>query len=178
MHLVALIRALNVGGTGKLTMAELRALCEQVGLVSPTTYIQTGNVIFSSPFTPLEAKARLEAALASRLGAQSHRVLIRTPSELSALVAANPFPEAAPNQVLIVFLDEAPNQAEARAIESLRPPGREALVLRGRELFIHYPDGMGRSKLVTPLTVVGTGRNLNTVAKLAALAGAYAAPRE
>lgn len=178
MHLVALIRALNVGGTGKLTMVELRALCEQVGFISPTTYIQTGNVIFSSPFDPSGAKSRLEAALASHLSATSHRVLIRTPLELSAVVSANPFPEAAPNQVLIVFLDVPPTPAEARAIETLKPPGRESLVLRGRELFIHYPDGMGRSKLVTPHSTTATGRNLNTITRLAALAGAYAAARE
>ncbi|HRE90605.1 MAG TPA: DUF1697 domain-containing protein [Myxococcota bacterium] len=175
--LVALIRAINVGGTGRLPMVELRALCEQVGLVAPSTYIQTGNVIFSSPFGVADTKHRLESALARRLGSENHRVLLRTPDELDAVVRANPFPDAAPSQVLIVFLDEAPSAEQARALANLVPPGREELLLSGRELFIHYPDGMGRSKLVVPLTVAGTGRNLNTVTKLAALASAHAAAR-
>jgi uncharacterized protein (DUF1697 family) len=86
---------------------------------------------------------------------------------LDALLKANPFADAPPNRVLILFLDEAPAKA---AVTGLVIPGREVVKAHGRELFIHYPDGQGTSKLKLPFAKAGTARNLNTVAKLAQLA--------
>jgi uncharacterized protein (DUF1697 family) len=84
------------------------------------------------------------------------------------VVARNPFPEAEPNRLMIIFLDDAPPRS---AIADVKVPGRERLHLDGRELFIHFPDGMGSSKLRVPFAAVGTGRNLNTVRKLIEMAG-------
>jgi uncharacterized protein (DUF1697 family) len=87
------------------------------------------------------------------------------------VVTDPPFPGAAPNQVLILFLDAPPAPEIVRAVV---PPGREQLVSRGREVFLHYPDGIGASKLKLPFQHLGTGRNLNTVRNLAELAQAAA----
>jgi uncharacterized protein (DUF1697 family) len=163
---VALLRAVNVGGTGKLPMKDLVALCERSGFQAPKTYIQSGNVVFASRLAEAGVKARLEKALAARMG-KPHGVLVRTGSELESVLERNPFPKAPPNKVLVLFLDEPPPK---NALAGLVIPGREEVKPSGREVFVHYPDGMGRSKLKLPLTGVATGRNLNTVARLAAMA--------
>lgn len=147
-------------------MAELRALCEQAGLKQVRTYIQSGNVVAESPLAPPAVKSKLEKALATRLG-KAHRVILRTLDELEAVEARNPFPEAAPNRLMVIFLDDAPAKS---ALTEWKIPGREELSLRGRELYIHFPDGMGASKLKVPFADVGTGRNLNTVRALISLA--------
>ncbi len=163
---IALLRAINVGGTGKLAMSDLRSVCEGEGFDSVKTYIQSGNVIFKSALTEPKVKAKLEKALAAKMG-KATAALVRTAAEVRAAIGRNPFKEAAPHQVLVVFLDESP---EKSALDGLQIPGREKVKLSGREVFIHYPDGMGRSKLKIPFAKIGTGRNLNTVEKLAAMA--------
>jgi uncharacterized protein (DUF1697 family) len=163
---VALLRAINVGGTGKLPMAELVQICEGLGFSAVKTYIQSGNVVFRSRAGEGKVKAALHKALADRLG-KPVGVLLRRPEDLERVLADNPFADAPPNKVIVVFLDAAP---KASAIAEIDPPGGEELALRGRELFIHYPDGQGRSKLKVPLAREGTGRNLNTIAKLVAMA--------
>lgn len=165
---IALLRAVNVGGTGKLPMADLRALCETLGFRDVRTYIQSGNIVFTSALDASKSKSKLEKALAARLG-KPCRVLIRTRAELEAVEKHNPFPDAPPNRVIVLFLDDAP---DAKAILGVKTPGGERLTLFGRELYIHYPDGQGVSKLKTPFADVGTGRNLNTVRKLIELASA------
>ena len=166
--LIALLRAVNVGGTGKLPMAELRTLCTKAGFRDVRTYIQSGNVVLSSAASVPTAKATLEKLLERKLG-KPGRVMVRTADELEAVVARNPFPEAAPNQLTIVFLDDAPPKG---ALKDWKIPGRERLALHGRELFLHFPDGMGNSRLKVPFADVGTGRNLNTVRKLIEMARA------
>jgi uncharacterized protein (DUF1697 family) len=165
---IALLRAVNVGGTGKLPMADLRTLCARAGFTDVRTYIQSGNVVFASTLSAAAAKAKLEKALAAKLGKPS-RALLRGADELERVIAANPFPEAAPNQLVIVFLDAAPAKA---AIKDWKIPGRERLALHGRELYVHFPDGQGQSKLKVPFADEGTGRNLNTVRKLLEMARA------
>lgn len=163
---IALLRAVNVGGTGKLPMAELRELCGAIGLRDTRTYIQSGNLVARAPWKPATVKARLERALAERSG-KPVRVLVRTPEELERTIAANPFPDVPPARLLILFLDEAPPPG---AVDGWPVPGQERLALLGREVFIHFPDGMGASKLRIPFADVGTGRNLNTVRTLLAMA--------
>jgi uncharacterized protein (DUF1697 family) len=165
---VALLRAVNVGGTGKLPMATLRMLCEGAGFTNVTTYIQSGNVVFESRLPEPKVKATLEKALAAEMG-KACAVIVRSGAELASVIARNPFESAAPNQLLVVFLDEAPAKS---VLATIKVPGREALRLDGRELFIHFPDGMGQSKLRVPFAAIGTGRNLNTVVRLAAMAKA------
>jgi uncharacterized protein (DUF1697 family) len=163
---VALLRAINVGGTGKLAMSDLRQLCEDCGFQNVATYIQSGNVVFRSKLSEGVAKKTIEQALAKKMG-KPFGVLLRTGSELLKVVGNNPFPGAAPNQVLIVFLAEPP---PPDSLKTTVIPGREELTLRGREIFIHFPDGVGESKLKIPFQKMGTMRNLNTAKKLAAMA--------
>jgi uncharacterized protein (DUF1697 family) len=162
---VALLRAINVGGTGMLAMSDLRDLCEKAGFRAVRTYIQSGNVVFTSSLAEANVKTKLEKLLAAKLG-KPVCVLLRSGAELEAVLNANPFPKAPPNRVIVSFLDQAPPK---NALSKLAIPGPEEVVLRGRELFIHYPEGQGRSKLKLPFAKDGTGRNLNTVAKLAAM---------
>ena len=163
---VALLRAINVGGTGMLGMSDLRDLCEKAGFREVRTYIQSGNVVFTSSLAEAKVKAKLEKVLAAKLGKPAF-VLLRSGVELEAVLEANPFPSAPPNRVIVLFLDEAPPK---NALAKLAIAGPEEVVLRGREIFIHYPEGQGRSKLKISFAKEGTGRNLNTVAKLAAMA--------
>lgn len=163
---IALLRAINVGGTGKLAMADLVKLCEDARFSAVKTYIQSGNVVFDSSASGAEVKAALERALATKLG-KPVGVLLRSPAELDRVIARNPFENAPPNRVIVMFLEDAPPK---HAVADLKPPGGESLVLHGRELYIHYPHGQGRSKLKVPFASAGTGRNMNTVAKLAAIA--------
>jgi len=163
---VALLRAINVGGTGKLAMRELVTLCEAAGFTKVKTYIQSGNVLFESRLGEAKVKGKLEQLLAAKLG-KPFDVLLRSAAELEAVLLHNPFKQAAPSRVLVLFLNEAPAK---NALANLVVPANEEVKLHGREVFIHYPDGMGRSKLKLPLVATATGRNLNTVSKLAAMA--------
>lgn len=162
----ALLRAINVGGSGKLAMSELRSLCEAAGFEDVETYIQSGNVLLSSRLSEAKVKAKLERALGEKLGAPAH-AFVRTTSELESIVEHNPFAEEPGNRVLVYLLDAAPPKS---AFSKLVVPGSERVEPRGREVFVHYPDGSGRSKLKLPLTAPCTSRNMNTIVKLATLA--------
>jgi len=163
---IALLRAVNVGGTGALKMAELKALCEDLGFAAVTTYIQSGNVLFRSDLSKATAAQTLDAALARILG-KPPGVTIRDRKELEAVVAANPFPEAKPNYLMISFLNEP---APAGALDRLVAPDGERAHVSGREIYVHYPNGSGRSRFVLPAIRHATARNMNTVVKLAELA--------
>jgi uncharacterized protein (DUF1697 family) len=163
----ALLRGINVGGV-KLVMTDLARLCAGEGFDCVKTYIASGNVVFTSPKKEAVVRAALERTLSTHMG-KPIPVLVRTAAELAATVAANPFPGVAGNRLLVFFLPDAPPKAVLAGVVS---PDGEELAVRGRELFVHYPNGMGRSKLKVPLWNVGTSRNLNTVAKLAAMTGA------
>ena len=165
---VALLRAVNVGGSGTLPMAELKAICEKLGFADVRTYIQSGNVLFRSGLGETEVRERLEAALSERMG-KAPGVLLRSRRELEAVLSEAPFPEAKPNFLLSTFRPEPP---AADALDRLVAPDGEEVQVRGREIYIHYPNGSGRSKLKLPALKPGTARNLNTVRKLAELAAA------
>jgi uncharacterized protein (DUF1697 family) len=168
---VALLRAVNVGGTGMLAMSDLRALCARAGLRNVSTYIQSGNAVFTSGLTAAAVQKKLETALAKKMK-KPVRVHLRTSADLASILERNPFPRAEPNRVLVLFLERA---ATRKALADLVIPGREQVEPSGREIFVHFPDGMGRSKLKLPFADVATGRNLNTVAKLLELSRAAAA---
>ncbi|MDR3773353.1 MAG: DUF1697 domain-containing protein [Terracidiphilus sp.] len=163
---IALLRAVNVMGTGKLPMAELKDLCEALGFKSVRTYIASGNVVFQSSKSEAKVKTILEAAIAAHTGKPAG-VLVRTAAEMAAVHAANPFPERPNNHTLAIFLD-APPPAGALAAVSGRI--NEQLSLGRREVYVYYADGVGESKLKIPAAKNGTARNMNTVAKLAAMA--------
>jgi uncharacterized protein (DUF1697 family) len=163
---IALLRAVNVGGTGKLPMSELKSMCEALGFAGVRTYIASGNVVFTSRKSESAVKKALEAALESYAG-KPVGVMVRTLAEMKAVLTDNPFPKMAPNRTMAVFLDRAP---PADTLASLRGMKDEEVRLGRREIYIHYGDGMGQSKLVVPAAKTGTARNMNTVAALAKMA--------
>ncbi|WP_426399638.1 DUF1697 domain-containing protein [Ralstonia sp. R-29] len=163
---VAFLRAVNVGGTGKLPMADLRAMCESIGLTGVRTYIASGNVVFQSRLSEAAVKAKLERCLEDYAG-KPVGVAVRTGAELAAVLEANPFKTAAPNRTVAIFLD-APPPANALAAATGRKT--EEMALGTREIFVHYGDGMADSKLKIPAAKTGTARNMNTIATLVAWA--------
>jgi uncharacterized protein (DUF1697 family) len=163
---VALVRAVNVGGTGKLPMGELRSICADAGFTRVETYIASGNVVFESKLAPPKVKVELEARLRAYAG-KSIGVVVRTAAEMAAVLRANPFPKAEPRYTYAIFLDGSPPRD---ALDRLVGRTDEEMRLGEREIFVHYPRGMGRSKLKIPATKTGTARNMNTIAKLAEMA--------
>jgi uncharacterized protein (DUF1697 family) len=163
---IALLRAVNVGGTGKLAMSELKAMCDELGFSSAKTYIASGNVVFESR----KSEAAIKAALEKRLEAYAGKpvgVLVRSAAEMAQVAADNPFPKLAPNRTMALFLDRAP---PADALETVRGQKDEKIRLGRREIYIHYGEGMAQSKLVIPAAKIGTARNMNTVAALSKMA--------
>jgi uncharacterized protein (DUF1697 family) len=165
---VALLRAVNVGGTGKLPMAELVAMAQSAGFHRVRTYIASGNLVFESASSEVEVKAALEEALAAYAG-KHVGVMVRTGEEMAALLAANPFPDKAPNRTVVIFLDEPP---PADALEHVVAPAGEVVHLGRREIYVHYGEAMARSKLKIPAARNGTARNINTVTRLVAMSRA------
>jgi uncharacterized protein (DUF1697 family) len=159
---VALLRAVNVGGTSKLPMSELKAMCEACDFDQVKTYIASGNVIFRSALPETRVKAQLEAKLRA-YAKKPVNVRVRTSLELERVLAGNPFPKAAPNRTVAVFLDEAPPRDAAKHAVGKK---NEEIGLGIREIYIHYGDGMADSKLKIPAAKDGTARNMNTVKKL------------
>jgi uncharacterized protein (DUF1697 family) len=163
---VALLRAVNVGGTGKLPMATLKAMCGEAGFTQVETYIASGNVVLGSKAKPARIKAALEARLQAHFG-KAAGVIVRSAAEMAAVVAANPFAKADPRKTAVLFLDAKPPRDALAHATGQRD---EEMALGECEIFVHYPSGMGRSKLRIPAAAKGTARNMNTVAKLAEIA--------
>lgn len=163
---VALLRAINVGGTGKLAMRDLIQVCEIAGFRHVRTYIASGNVVFESDLTEAEVKSALEARLLA-YGGKAVGVIVRTGAEMDAVWAANPFPDAAPARTVALFLDALP---APDALGTVTGRQGEELRLGLREIYVHYGGGMTTSKLRIPAAQQGTARNMNTVAKLACMA--------
>ena len=163
---VALLRAVNVGGTGKLPMTELKAMCEELGFAAVRTYIASGNVVFTSRKSESAIRVALEKRLHAYAGAPVG-VLVRSAAEMAEVLADNPFPKAAPNRTVAIFLDKPP---PTDALAGIRGQKNEEVRLGRREIYVHYGEGMGTSKLVIPAARAGTARNINTIATLAKMA--------
>jgi uncharacterized protein (DUF1697 family) len=163
---IALLRAVNVGGTGKLPMSELKAMCEELGFGSVRTYIASGNVVFTSRKSEAAIKSALEKRLAAYAG-KPVGVAVRSAAEMAQILAANPFPKLAPNRTVAIFLDQAP---PSDTLSGVRGRKDELIELGRREIYVYYGEGMGKSKLVIPAAKTGTARNMNTVATLAEIA--------
>jgi uncharacterized protein (DUF1697 family) len=160
---VALLRAVNVGGTGKLPMTELKSMCESSGFLHARTYIASGNVVFESKLAEAAVKTKLERCMAAYAG-KPVEVVVRTGPEMAAVLAKNPFKSRPANQTVAVFLDEHPPKD---VLKTITGQDEEEVALGAREIYVHYGKGMGRSKLKIPAAKRGTARNMNTVAKLA-----------
>ena len=169
---IALLRAVNVGGTGKLAMTDLEAICEAANCRGVRTYIASGNVVFEST----HSEKAIQKALQERLLAHAGKpigVVIRTAKEMVEVLARNPFPNSAGNRTVAIFLDAAP---ASDALTGATGCVDEEMALGRREIYVSYGPNMGRSKLRIPAAKTGTARNMNTVAKLAAM-GREAAKR-
>ena len=174
---LALLRGINVGGRNKVAMADLRDLATALGFADVTTYIQSGNLVFGYAGTDTTKLAdMLESEIASKLSVRP-AVVVLSREELVKVIADNPFPdEPNPKNVHAVFRrDEAGPDAVAAvaaAVQRVRDAGsRDDATFVGRTLFLHTPDGFGRSDLAARLTsskmqAAGTARNWATVTKL------------
>ena len=174
---MALLRAVNVGGRNRISSAALRSACESAGGADVRTLLQSGNAVFRSGARPDRLARSLEQAIRDTAGIDV-TVVVRTKEELAATAAANPFRAAArsdPSHLLLMFLEAEPDGDAAEALEGVvRSP--EKARLAGRDLFLHYPEGVGTSKLTgtvleRKLGVKGTARNWNTVRKLLEMLG-------
>lgn len=148
-------------------MTDLAVLCEAAGFRAVRTYIASGNVVFESGLSVQEAKGALEVRLRSCTG-RSVGVVMRTAAEMAEVVAHNPFPDAPGNRVVAIFLDHATSPSTLDGVSG--QGGDEAIRLGYREIYVRHGAGMGRSRLRIPAAEAGTARNMNTVAKLAAMA--------
>jgi uncharacterized protein (DUF1697 family) len=163
---VALLRAVNVGGTGKLPMAALKSMCLAEGFAAVETWIASGNVVFAAERSESHIRAALEQRLLAHAG-KPVGVVVRTAAEMAAVVAANPFPQAPPSRTVAIFLNDPP---PADALEQVRGRTDEEIRLGAREIYVAYGESMGRSKLRIPAAAAGTARNIGTIGKLAAMA--------
>ena len=162
---VALVRAVNVSGTGKLPKEDLKAIGEACGFDACRTFINSGNLLFTSELSEAEAKARMEQRVADFLG-KSAPVYVRSVAEMAEAVARNPFTDDQPNRVFAHFIDEQPAQA---MLDEARDVAGERLALGPRLIYVSYGEGIGKSKLKLPAVKRGTARNMNSVAKMAEL---------
>jgi uncharacterized protein (DUF1697 family) len=162
---VALLRAVNVAGTGALPMAELKAIGEACGFANCRTYIASGNLLFDTATPEAAIKTALEARLATFAG-KPIEVFVRTGAELTAIIDANPFPDAHGSRHLVYFHDHPP---APDFIAQCRDVNGERLALGLRELHVDYGEGIRFTKLKIPGKTERTARNMNTVRKLAAL---------
>ena len=175
--LISMLRGVNLGSHNKINMAALRALYESLKLEDPRTYVQSGNVIFRS-------KEKISPALAKKIQNAIERkfkcrpeVILRTTDELRKAIAASPFPASRglePGKILVTFLAAEPGtEAQATLLKLKKHP--EEIHLKGRELYIYFPNGAGRSKLpwstiAELLKTQGTARNWNSVTKMLEIA--------
>jgi uncharacterized protein (DUF1697 family) len=166
MKTVALLRAVNVGGTRKLPMTELKAMAGELGFKYAQTYIASGNLLFETELGEGSVKTKLEKRLEDYAG-KPVGVMVRTAEEMASVVAGNPFADEPGNRVVAIFLDSAPSKS---ALTEHKGMNDERIALGRREIYIHYPAGQGDSRLVIPAAKAGTARNMNTVKKLAELA--------
>jgi uncharacterized protein (DUF1697 family) len=173
---IVLLRAVNVGGTGKLPMADFRAVLEKLGYNRVETYIQSGNAVFETGAKAEKVASTIAAALEKHLGAPVG-VIVRTTDQLKRLIDSNPYAtEAAANGALVhaAFLaGPAGEDAEAAlaTIVARYPARRDRYTLDYDAIYFHFPDGAGETKftgktLDKAIGVIGTGRNWNTILKL------------
>ena len=180
---IALLRGVNLVGHNRVSMADLRRFATKLGFEEPRTLLQSGNLLFNCGArgiggvrgcASLERLLESESAKRLDLKVEYH---VRTAGDWSSIVASNPFPAEAkrdPGHLLVMTFKSAPAAGSEKRLQAAIV-GRERVRVVGREAFLVYPDGVGRSKLTTALIdrtlgVRGTARNWNTVLKLHALA--------
>jgi uncharacterized protein (DUF1697 family) len=169
---VAFLRGINLGSTNKISMPELREMASELGYSNVATYINSGNLIFGSTKKVATLEREIAEAITKRFGTKTD-VAVRTPAQLRKVLADNPFPDGAPTYVTVAFLTKAaPADAKRKVAEVATE--KEPYVFAGQEVYVHYTQGQGRSKLSAKfsdiLGVSATVRNLRTVTKVLELA--------
>jgi uncharacterized protein (DUF1697 family) len=175
----ALLRAINVGGRNLVGMSDLREMLTALGFGGVQSLLQSGNLVFDAPKQTGDPLERLlEVETTKRFGVTVD-YMVRRADEWKKLVARNPFPaeaESDPGHLVVMFLKTAPRTTDVKALQAAIK-GREVVRADGKHLYAVYPDGIGQSKLTNALIektlrTRGTGRNWNTVLKLAAILAA------
>ena len=173
---IALLRGINIGPRQRVKMPELRELFEGLGYTDVETLVQSGNVVFTSRAAPASLEKKLEQEIEKQLGVDP-KVVVRTRDELAAAIEANPFgvPEN-PKNLHVTFLAGEPDAAATEKLEEA-DLGGDRIAFHGREIYIAYENGMGRSELAkqlgrAKLGVAATDRNWNTVTTLLEMADA------
>ena len=168
---VALLRGINVGGKNKLPMADLRDIFHAAGCGAVKTYIQSGNAVFEASQDLAEsAPAIVTEAIRRRFGYET-AVVVRSGEELRQVAASNPFDTSGdPRFLQVAFLEDAPGQEAVSRLDPGRSPP-DAFEVRGRHVYLHYPNGVARSKLTNDylasrLQTASTMRNWRTVLTL------------
>ncbi|HEY4906114.1 MAG TPA: DUF1697 domain-containing protein [Candidatus Acidoferrum sp.] len=174
---ICMLRGVNVGGHNRVKMNDLKKLFTSLKLRDPQTYVQSGNIVFTTDERDLDKlRKNLEAAIHKKFGFQTD-VILRSAKDLRNVIARNPFAKRKdihPGKLLVTFFSADPGEAarkQARAIKC----DPEELFIEGREAYIYFPNGAGRSKLNWPLIpktlkVQGTARNWNSVTKMLEIA--------
>jgi uncharacterized protein (DUF1697 family) len=162
---VALVRAVNVSGTGMLPMAQLRAMGEACGFARVRTHIASGNLLFDSELDEPDIVERLEGEL-ERFFSKRVPVLVRSGSDMRLIADTNPFPDEPGSRNMVFFLA---HPVPADLLSTVRGQQGERIAWSGREISVAYGEGIRKSRLIIPATKAATSRNRNTVAKLAAL---------
>jgi len=162
---VALVRAVNVSGTGKLPKEDLKAMGEACGFETVRTFINSGNLLFASELDEAEVKQRLGDHMDDYFG-RHVPVFVRSAAEMAEVVARNPFGDDHPSRAFAHFIDEKPTKA---MLDEARDMQGERMALGPRLIYVSYGAGIGKTKLKLPAVKQGTARNMNSVAKIAEL---------
>lgn len=178
MHVtISMLRGINVGGHNKIKMDALRALYESLGLKDAQTYVQSGNVVFrTSERDTVRLAKKIQNGIEKSFGCKPE-IILRSSTELQDAIARNPFAKRRniePGKLLVIFLASEPGSDGREKVLAIKA-NPEELHIRGREVYIYFPNGMGKTKL--PWTTIekilgtpGTGRNWNSVTKLLEIA--------
>ena len=162
---VAMLRAVNVAGTGKLPMTDLAAIGEACGFADVRTFIASGNLIFSSD----DDEASVTKAIAERVESFFGKpvpLFVRSAAEMAEVVARNPFTDDKPSRVMAHFIAEPPSEA---MLAEARDVAGERMAVGPRMIYVSYGEGIGKTRLKLPAIAKGTARNMNSVARIADL---------
>jgi len=173
--IISMLRGVNVGGHNQIKMDALRALYESLGLLDPQTYVQSGNVVFGTKDRDLvQLSQRIEKAIQQKFSFRPG-VILRTSSGLNDVITKSPFAERRgiePGKLMVVFFNEEPGEDDYGLLQRVKAEGEEVHA-NGREVYLYFPNGAGRSKLfaaIGKLKKTGTSRNWNSVTKLLEMA--------
>ena len=168
---VALLRGINVGGKNRLPMAELRDVFSAVGCTGVNTYIQSGNVVFEAAPNLIERVPELVARAIGQRFDIATALIVRSSNELQQVATSNPFDTSGdPRFLQVAFLEDIPSAEAVAGLDPERSP-QDVFAVRGRNVYLHYPNGTARSKLTNEyltrqLQTASTMRNWRTVLAL------------